>query len=128
MNPVVHFELPYHDAERACRFYSSVFGRKYKILEPQMGGYILLTTCEQDAKPGKPAGAIDGGMFPYKEDWPAQYPSVVMGVVDIKEKMHLITEHGGKVLDEPHAIPGFGDYVSFLDTEGNRLSLMQPKM
>ena len=29
-------------------------------------------------------------------------------------------------LGEPMAIPGVGDYVSFLDTEGNRLSILQP--
>jgi len=33
---------------------------------------------------------------------------------------------GGEVLGEPMVIPGVGDYVSFRDTEGNRLSLLQP--
>ena len=55
MNPVVHFELPYRDAERASTFYSKVFGWKCEMLGTNMGDYILLTTCVQDAKPGKPA-------------------------------------------------------------------------
>lgn len=126
MNPVVHFELPYHDAIRASTFYSKVFGWKYEILGPQMRDYILLTTCVQDAKPGKPAGAIDGGMFPFKKDWPAQYPSIVIGVGDILETMKSISKHGGEVLGEPFEISGTGKYVAFMDTEGSRLSIIEP--
>jgi len=33
---------------------------------------------------------------------------------------------GGKILGEPQEIPGIGLYVSFLDTEGNKVSLLQP--
>ena len=33
---------------------------------------------------------------------------------------------GGQVMGEPMAIPGVGDYVAFTDTEGNRLSMLQP--
>ena len=33
---------------------------------------------------------------------------------------------GGKVLGEPMEIPGVGQYVSFTDTEGNRVSMLQP--
>ncbi len=126
MNPVVHFELPYHNADRASKFYRAVFGWKCTILGPQKGDYILLTTCEKDAKPGKPAGAIDGGMFPFKEDWPAQYPSIVIGVGDIEESMQAISRHGGEVLGPPHSIPGTGKYVAFMDTEGSRLSILEP--
>lgn len=127
MNPVAHFELPYHDAERAVEFYSAVFGWKCQNLGPEIGGYILLTTCEQDAKPVKPAGAIDGGMFPFKEDRPAQYPSVVIGVGDIEEIINTIHKNGGEVLGEPMEIPGTGKYVAFTDTEGSRLSILEPK-
>jgi len=126
MNPVVHFELPYHNANRASEFYNKVFGWKYEILGPSMGDYILLTTAEQDAIPEKPSGAIDGGMFPFKEDWPAQYPSIVIGIGNINETMKAITQCGGKVLGEPYEIPGTGKYVSFLDTEGSRLSILEP--
>lgn len=128
MNPVVHFELPYHDADRAAKFHRKVFGWKTEFLGPEMGDYILLTTAEQDAKPGMPAGAIDGGMFPFKEDWPAQYPSIIVGVGDIQQTMNTINENGGEVLGEPHQIPGTGKYVAFIDTEGSRLSFIQPKM
>jgi uncharacterized protein len=35
---------------------------------------------------------------------------------------------GGKVLCKPMLIPGIGTYASFVDTEGNRLSMLQPIM
>ncbi len=126
MNPVVHFELPYKDGKRAAKFYQSVFGWKMQELGAESGNYILATTAETDAKPGFPAGSINGGLYPVKPDWPAQYPSVVIGVEDIEEAIMNINSSGGQVLSEPMEIPGFGIYVSFLDTEGNRNSVIQP--
>ena len=126
MNPVVHFELPYKDGKRAARFYETVFGWKMHELGTESGNYILATTAETDAKPGFPAGSINGGLYPVKPDWPAQYPSVVIGVEDIDEAVENINNNGGQVLGEPIEIPDFGIYVSFLDTEGNRNSVIQP--
>ena len=71
-------------------------------------------------------GAINGGFFPKKPDWPAQYPSLVIAVDDIQAAMRQVTDAGGKVLGEPLEIPGVGQYVSFFDTEGNRVSMLQP--
>ena len=91
-----------------------------------MGDYVLVTTAEADVKPGAPAGAINGGFFPKKPDWPAQYPSIVIGVENIQTAMQRVAKAGGKVLGEPMQIPGVGKYVSFFDTEGNRTSMLQP--
>jgi hypothetical protein len=41
--------------------------------------------------------------------------------------MKNVRDAGGKVLGEPMEIPGIGQYVSFTDTEGNRVSLLEPK-
>ncbi len=126
MDPVVHFELPYENRNRIAKFYESAFGWKTQFLGEEMGNYILVTTAETDVKPGAPAGAINGGLFPKKPDWPAQYPSVVIGVEDIRDSMKKVAKAGGEVLGEPMEIPGIGEYVSFLDTEGNRNSMLQP--
>jgi uncharacterized protein len=40
--------------------------------------------------------------------------------------MKKVAEAGGKVLAEPMEIPGIGHYISFIDTEGNRVSMLQP--
>jgi len=42
--------------------------------------------------------------------------------------MNKVAKAGGKVIGEPMEIPGVGMYVSFFDTEGNRVSIMQPAM
>lgn len=75
----------------------------------------------------KKPGAINGGFFPKGPD-SAQYPSVVIAVDDIREAMKGVADAGGKVLGKPVEIPGIGQYVSFTDTEGNRVSILQPKM
>jgi uncharacterized protein len=124
--PVVHFEMPAEDRKRMALFYEKTFGWKTQMLGPDVGDYVLVTTAESDVKPGAPAGAINGGFFPKKPDWPAQYPSIVIGVDDIESAMRRVEQEGGKVLGEPMQIPGVGRYVSFFDTEGNRVSMLQP--
>jgi len=128
MNPVVHFEMPYRDRDRAARFYSAAFGWQTQMLGPEMGNYLLVTTAISDAKPGTAAGAIDGGLFPFEPDSPAQYPAVVIAVEDVRAAMSRVAAAGGEVLGEPMQIPGIGQYVAFIDTEGNRNSMLQPDM
>jgi len=128
MDPVVHFEMPLEDAKRTIAFYSKAFGWRMQESGPEMGNYVLATTTEPDEK-GRPKmpGAINGGFFPKDQSKPAQYTSVVIAVSDIGESMKKIIAAGGNVLGDPVEIPGIGPYVSFLDTEGNKLSIMQPK-
>lgn len=126
MDPVVHFEIPYVDRERIARFYQQAFGWQLQVLGEDMGNYVLATTATGDAKAGAPAGAINGGFYPRNDDWPAQYPSVVIAVQDIAASMKKVHAAGGEVLGEPMAIPGIGDYVSFYDSERNRASMLQP--
>jgi predicted enzyme related to lactoylglutathione lyase len=93
-----------------------------------MGDYVTAQTAETDEnRMVKTPGAINGGFFPKKPDWPAQHPSVVIAVKDIKDAIKKVSVAGGKVLGEPMDIPGIGLYVSFTDTEGNRVSILQPK-
>ena len=127
MDPVVHFELPYDDPQRMAEFYRSAFGWQTTPLGAEMGSYVLASTTESD-QTGRPAqaGAINGGFFARKPDWPAQHPSVVVAVKDIRAAIQRVTEAGGQVLGEPMDIPGVGKYVSFSDTEGNRVSMLQP--
>ena len=51
---------------------------------------------------------------------------VVISVDDIQASMKKVADAGGKVLGDPMDIPGIGRYVSFTDTEGNRVSMLQP--
>src|SRR5262249_8716534 len=126
MNPVVHFEMPYDNPKRVAKFYESAFGWQMQLLGEEMGNYVLATTTETDQAGPKKPGAINGGFFAKKPDWPMQYPSVVIAVDDIRQAVKKVANAGGKVLGEPIEIPGVGQYVSFTDSEGNRVGMLQP--
>src|ERR1051326_9107959 len=103
MNSVVHFEMPAEDRNRMSKFYSSAFGWKTEMLGEEMGNYVVAKTTESDEKTGRPKqpGAINGGFFQKAKDKPAQYPSVVIAVEDIRQAMKKVTNAGGKVLGQP---------------------------
>ena len=126
MNPVVHFEIPATDRKRMSDFYSKAFGWQTQQMGPDMGDYVVVTTTETDENGPKKPGAINGGFFKKSNDKPAQFPSVVIAVDDIKASMKRVAEAGGKTLGEPDDIPGVGKYISFMDTEGNRVAMLQP--
>lgn len=138
MNPVVHFEMGYNDKERMVGFYAKVFGWKSKQMGPEMGNYVVVTTAESDEKTGRPKnpGAINGGFYQKIEDPLSHAPSVVIAVDDIRKSMKEVTAAGGKILGamdqsgkpsmEPMEIPGVGQWISIMDTEGNRVSMLQP--
>ena len=129
MNPVVHFEMPAEDRERMADFYARVFGWRAQMLGPEMQNYVIVRTSEVDGtgRPKKP-GVINGGFFQKSNDRPDQYPSVVIAVDDIREHIKKVKQAGGEPLGEPMEIPGVGLYLSFRDTEGNRVAMLQPLM
>jgi uncharacterized protein len=128
--PVIHFELPSGDNKRMIDFYTKAFGWEANEFGPEMGNYVtVMTTDSTDTGPIKP-GAINGGLFPKTKD--AELPTVVIAVDDIREHMKIVEEAGGKILGgswkegEPDDIPGIGLYIAFVDTEGNRIAMLQP--
>ena len=127
MNPVVHFEMPYEDKNRMVDFYAISFGWKSEMMGPEMGEYVVTMTSEGDEK-GRPKsiGMINGGFYKKPEDELGKCPSVVISVDDIEESMKKVQAAGGKILSKPDNIPGVGLYASFMDTEGNRMSILQP--
>ena len=127
MNPVVHFEMPYEDRDRAVGFYAKAFGWKSQKFGEEMGNYVLVQTDESDEKGMLlKTNRINGGLYPKPDDPMGQSPSVVIAVDDIADAMKKVGEAGGKVLGEPVDIPTVGKYVGFLDTEGNRVRLLEP--
>lgn len=128
MNPVVHFEMPAKDRKRMSDFYSKTFGWQTQQLGAEMGNYVVVSTTETDEKSRRPKqpGAINGGFYDRTDDPVSHAPSVVIGVDNIQDHIKKVTAAGGKIIGEPMEIPGIGMYVSFFDTEGNRVSMLQP--
>ena len=126
MNPVVHFEMPAEDRKRMVEFYTKVFGWQAQQMGPEMGNYVVVMTSESDKSGPKKPGMINGGFFQKTADPASHYPSVVISVDNIKEHIKKVENAGGKVVGEPMEIPGVGWFVTFVDTEGNRISMIQP--
>ena len=126
-HPVVHFEMPYEDADRIIEFYEKAFDWKMNRYGEDMGNYITAHTAETDENNMvKTPSTINGGFYPKRPDAPQ--PCVVVSVDDIQNAMKKVIEAGGTVFGEPMDIPGVGLYVAFSDTEGNYASMLQPKM
>jgi predicted enzyme related to lactoylglutathione lyase len=126
MNPVVHFEMPYDKRERMARFYESAFGWQMRMLGEGMGNYVLATTTETGVEGPLRPGAINGGFYPKRADGTPQHPSVVIAVDNIAESVKKVTDAGGTILGDPMEIPGVGQFVSLVDTEGNHVGMLQP--
>ncbi len=126
MNPVVHFEMPASDKKRVSGFYSKVFGWQMMQMGQEFGNYLLATTTESDDKGPKKPGAINGGFFERKDYELNRVPHLVIAVDNLQESIKAVEEAGGKILGEPMDIPNIGLYVSFRDTEGNIVGMLQP--
>jgi uncharacterized protein len=127
MDSVVHFEMAYENRDRMKTFYETAFGWQTQALGPDMGNYVVVATTETDAnRMPKNPGAINGGFYERPADPAGQCPSVVIAVNDISDAIQRINAAGGTLLGEPMEIPGVGQYASFRDTEGNRVSILQP--
>ncbi len=129
MNPVVHFEMPAKDRGRMRKFYESAFGWQTRQLGDEMGGYVLATTTEEgdNGRPKHP-GAINGGFYQRTDDPVSQTTGIVVAVENLEESMRRAKAAGGTLHGEPQDIPGVGRFISVIDTEGNRVSMLQPKM
>ena len=136
-NPVVHFEMGYHDSKRMQKFYK-IFGWKTKEMGPEMGNYVTVQTAETDENQMvKTPGAINGGFYEKTKDPQSHAPSIVISVADIHAAMKAVKAAGGKILGsmdqsgkrtmEPTEIPNVGLWISAMDTEDNRFSILQPK-
>lgn len=126
-NPVVHFEMPDDDLVRVKKFYEEAFGWDMNQLGQEMGNYLLAGTTDLDPKTqmAKTPGAINGGFYK-KEDSGDTSVHFVISVDDIKKHIEIVKKAGGKILGEVMPIPGIGDFVMFLDSEGNKVGMLQP--
>src|SRR5260221_5082624 len=133
MDPVVHFEMPAKDKKRVSNFYTSAFGWQMNQLSSEMGNYLLAQTTETDEHSMvKTPGAINGGFFDYQEKEGFNIPHLVISVDNLEESMKKVEEAGGKILggasgpEKIDDIPGIGRYISFEDSEGNHVGMLQP--
>jgi predicted enzyme related to lactoylglutathione lyase len=118
---VVHFEIPYDDAERARRFYAEAFGWTLNAV-PEMD-YTLATTGPGDESGPTEPGFIDGGMA--ARGVPLAGPTVVIDVEDIDSALAKVESLGGSTLLARTPVGEMGFSAYFNDSEGNVVGLWQ---
>lgn len=94
---------------------------------PEMGNYLVAHTAETDENQMvKTPGTINGGFFGYKDEEGFNAPHVIISVENLEESMENVKQAGGKIAGIIMEIPGVGRYVSFKDSEGNIVGMLQP--
>lgn len=126
MNPVVHFEMPAEDRKRMSSFYTNVFGWETTQLWPEMWDYVVVMTTESDEKWPKKRWAINGGFYQKTDDPLSGCPWFVIHVDDVNEYVKKVEEAWWKIIWNPMDINWVWLYVSFVDTEGNRVGMLEP--
>lgn len=111
--PMVYFEMPADDVERAKRFYENVFEWKIDYI-PRIDYHSVQT---KDVK----GDGIDGGL--QKRKAAGQPIMNYVRVGSIEECAKKIIENGGTMVLERQVVPGFGAYSIFRDTEGNLVGM-----
>lgn len=110
-NPIVHFEIPADDVERAKAFYEKTFG--WEIQHMPEYNYFWVKAKNNGV-------GIDGGMLKRKN--PGQVFTNYITVVSIDETLKMIVANGGKICMERTTIGG-GAIGLFQDPEGNMVGL-----
>jgi uncharacterized protein len=128
-DPIVHFEIPADDVERAKKFYSETFGWEIEKFEmPSTGStggdpyYMVRTTETDENQMVKTPGAINGGLMKRKSK---EQPFMnYISVESIEEKLDTVKANGGEILmPKTEIAPKMGWIAAFKDTEGNIMGL-----
>jgi predicted enzyme related to lactoylglutathione lyase len=119
---VVHFEVPFDDADRALSFYRDVFDWQIQSM-PDMGYNIVATgPLDDQGRPTEP-GYIGGGML--QRQAPVTAPVVTLEVADIDATLATIEKHGGSTVQGRQAVGEMGFSAYFTDSEGNVVGLWE---
>jgi predicted enzyme related to lactoylglutathione lyase len=120
-NPVIWFEIPVKDIERAGKFYEKVLGHQFT--PEQMDEFTMAFFPMAENVPGAAGTLIKGETYE-----PSHSGTVVyFSVDDIDEMLRRINANGGKTLLPKKSIGKYGFIAHFEDTEGNRLALHSMK-
>jgi len=122
MDKVVHFEIPFDDADRARSFYRDVFDWQIMAM-PEMGYNMVSTGPTSDQGMPTEPGFIGGGML--QRQAPVTTPVITLQVDDIDAALVAVEKHGGKSLGDKMAVGDMGFAAYFNDSEGNLMGLWQ---
>ena len=114
--PVVWFEIPVSDLERAAQFYGELFGWRFGRVQDFDPDYVVID-----------AGSINGGLRKREDVEPNNGPFVYVAVEGLLESMERAKELGGDVDEDPALISAeAGAYAILRDPDGNRIGIWVP--
>lgn len=119
-NPVVYFEIPVTDIERAIKFYRAVFHFRFTRES--------IDNNEMALFPFEANGSGITGALAQGEIYKPTHDGVVIyfNTENIDESLNLAVAHGAQIL-YPKTDNGIGFVAEFEDSEGNRIALFQSK-
>lgn len=121
INPVVYFEIPVNDVERAMKFYHAVFGFEFKKTCIDHNDMALFP-FESGAE------GITGALAKGQIYVPAKKGVLIyFATEDIEETLALAVKNGGKMLYPKTSVGELGFVAEFGDCEGNRIALHSRK-
>ena len=118
-NPVIYFEIPVTDMERAIKFYKAVFSFQFEKEVIDNNEMALFPFSDE----GKGiSGALAKGEI-YK---PTRNGVVIyFKTKDIQKTLEVAVANGGKILYPKTSNGDLGFVAEFEDSEGNRIALHQ---
>ena len=122
INPVVYFEIPAIDLDRACGFYSKVF--EATLTRDVVDGYQMAFFESSDESFGATGALVVGDVYIPSHQGCFLY----FGVESIDETVARAVESGGSVLYPKKSNGDLGSVAEIQDTEGNRIALHEEKI
>ncbi|BFM44123.1 VOC family protein [Flavobacterium sp. CFS9] len=116
-NPVVYFEIPVTNIERAIQFYSAVFDFEFerdRIHDNEMAFFPLI-----EGNNGISGALAQGEIYKPTIDGTLVY----LNTENIEETINLAVKNGAEILFPITSNGEFGWVAEFKDCEGNRIAL-----
>ncbi|MDQ8747633.1 VOC family protein [Elizabethkingia miricola] len=119
-NPVIYFEIPVNDLQRAVKFYSAIFNFTFE--KEIMDGYEMAFFPFEETKSGVTGALVKGDVYKPTKDGVILY----FKTDSIENTLKKVLEYGGSILYPKNLNEKFGFAVAeFEDSEGNRMALHQ---
>jgi uncharacterized protein len=112
----VHIDISADNPERAAAFYRQAFGWTVTRLEGPMPYWLVAVDA---ADPN----AMGAGIGQRTESWQSTAPTI--DVADADQAAAAIVAAGGSIVIPKTPIPGVGQLVTFKDTEGNVMAVLE---
>lgn len=120
-NPVVYFEIPVTDMQRAKKFYTAVFGFDFTEELIDSNQMALFPFAEKGT-------GITGALAKGEVYKPNKMGTLIyFHTNDIENTLKKVIENSGKILYPKTSTGSYGFVAEFEDSEGNRIALSQTK-